>query len=584
MKLHIYPLALLLCLLILPATLAAAPEAEYKKLSRTYTLHADGSQEYRYAMELTLYTHTAMNRTYGETFVVYNPQYQELKINEARVVQKDGTVITTPDNAFVEVLPSQAANAPEYNHLKEMVIVHTGLELGATIYLDYSIVTKPGYLPNLDICEAVWQTSPVTDYTLTIQTPENKPLAYNLYNLKDKPSVSTTNGVRTVTWKIKNMPASSRAPQVTAMGGDVPLLTATTYPAAADALTALKGQLSSPDAAMRERASTITTDSITQQEKLTKILDYVVDLVGNSGLSLQETGYKLRPAQQVIESAYGTRAEKANLLACLLNCTGIQADIVASYPVLADASCGLSAVSELLVCTNVDGKAYLLSPTQKSMAAAGWHTAYASLLSVSDPGKAVAIKIPATGLEYKVATTLCKEKASNQIAATAGDAFLPYSGSAAARFAAGDKEATEEKADGYTTFTYSQNQSLKATGDYILWTLPDSPESLSHAAYSRYNSKRTENLLLNYAASEQYKYEITLPEGMTLHTPLAVKSIDNKAGRLMISVRRIGETIEVIRTLEIDHTLIKPSEYADFRTLMTEWADVNGRTLLFKVE
>lgn len=28
-----------------------------------------------------------------------------------------------------------------------MVVVHTGLELGATIYLDYSVVTRPGYLP-----------------------------------------------------------------------------------------------------------------------------------------------------------------------------------------------------------------------------------------------------------------------------------------------------------------------------------------------------------------------------------------------------------------------------------------------------
>ena len=28
--------------------------------------------------------------------------------------------------------------------LKEMVVVHTGLELGATICLDYSVITRPG--------------------------------------------------------------------------------------------------------------------------------------------------------------------------------------------------------------------------------------------------------------------------------------------------------------------------------------------------------------------------------------------------------------------------------------------------------
>lgn len=32
-----------------------------------------------------------------------------------------------------------------------MVVVHTGLELGATICLDYSVITRPGYLPGLDV-------------------------------------------------------------------------------------------------------------------------------------------------------------------------------------------------------------------------------------------------------------------------------------------------------------------------------------------------------------------------------------------------------------------------------------------------
>ena len=160
--------ALLLCLLALTASLFAAPEAEYRKLSKAYILNADGSQEFRYNMELTLFTHTAMNGTYGESFIVYNPQYQELKINASYTKQKDGNIVKTPDNAFVEVLPRTAADAPAYNHLKEMVVVHTGLELGATIYLDYTLTSKPGYLPELDIYDELLQTSPVKEYTVSL--------------------------------------------------------------------------------------------------------------------------------------------------------------------------------------------------------------------------------------------------------------------------------------------------------------------------------------------------------------------------------------------------------------------------------
>ena len=67
----------MLLLAVLPAR--AASEAEFRKLSKTYTLRADGSQEMRVQKELTLFTHAAMNGLYGETFIVYNPDFQKLE-------------------------------------------------------------------------------------------------------------------------------------------------------------------------------------------------------------------------------------------------------------------------------------------------------------------------------------------------------------------------------------------------------------------------------------------------------------------------------------------------------------------------
>ena len=81
-----------LAMLILAFPVKAASEAEFGKLSKAYTLHADGSQEMRVQKELTLFTHAAMNRVYGESFIIYNPEFQTLKIHDSYTRQKDGTI------------------------------------------------------------------------------------------------------------------------------------------------------------------------------------------------------------------------------------------------------------------------------------------------------------------------------------------------------------------------------------------------------------------------------------------------------------------------------------------------------------
>ena len=198
----------IICLLIVLGTaisVSAAPEAEFKKLIKSWTLNTDGSQEFHYNMELTIYSYLAMRSLYGESFIQYNPEYQTLKINSSYTKQKDGTIVKTPDNAFVEVLPRSAADAPAYNHLKEMVVVHTGLELGATIYLDYTITTKAGYLPGLDIFEPIQQASPIKEYSLSVTVPVDKDLSYSLANPQVMAKVNVEEGMRTISWKLKNV-------------------------------------------------------------------------------------------------------------------------------------------------------------------------------------------------------------------------------------------------------------------------------------------------------------------------------------------------------------------------------------------
>ena len=556
--------AFLLCMLLMTTTVFGASEAEYKKLAKTWTLNADGSQEFRYDMELTLFTHTAMNGTYGESFIVYNPQYQELKINSSYTKQKDGTIIKTPDNAFVEVLPRNAADAPAYNHLKEMVVVHTGLELGATIYLDYTVTSKPGYLPEVDIFEELLQSSPVKEYTLTIVIPEAKELAYTLTNNPAKASVKRSGGTCTTSWTLRNLPASSRAPFVYVKNGDVPFLAATTYASEGEALATLLKQFNpSGDPQLTTLAESLTEGEKKDEDKLEAILEYTTNHIANNGLTLDQTGYRLRPADAVMSTAYGTEVEKANLLAGLLDGAGFKAEPMATYQAYADKGLALKAVDQLFVSCMVNGELYLFSTssTHRPQTVNFDQTPLFSLQT----GKPVAIAVPQDyQIKSDIAVRFKDGKVTTSTKESVGKELMPY-------FTTGNSE-------------NEQTAPLKEENGYATISLPDAGYGFSHLPYGYLNSQRKENLLIPRPVNEVYTYTIECPENMELRTPETDKTIRNAAGSLTISVKKNGRTATVTRSLELNKQLYTPAEYKDLRQLLTEWSDVNGKTLLFQYD
>ena len=167
----------------------------------------------------------------------------------------------------MEVLPSAAADAPAYNGLKEMVVVHTGLELGATIYLDYSVITRPGYLPELDVCEQVEELSPIKEYVFSLSVPENKPLHYELLNGKAVPVVKTIGGIKTVTWTLKNVQPRPNMIQVSLPAGNVQAIVASTYISKADALKVVKQQFENNDKEVSKLAKKLTANAQTPEQK-----------------------------------------------------------------------------------------------------------------------------------------------------------------------------------------------------------------------------------------------------------------------------------------------------------------------------
>ena len=58
-------------------------DARYLKVIHEYTLNEEGIITYNYKHTLKLYTSYAFSSRYGESFIIYNPEWQKLVINNS---------------------------------------------------------------------------------------------------------------------------------------------------------------------------------------------------------------------------------------------------------------------------------------------------------------------------------------------------------------------------------------------------------------------------------------------------------------------------------------------------------------------
>lgn len=529
----------MLLLAVLPVK--AESEAEFRKLSKTYTLRADGSQELRVQKELTLFTHAAMNGLYGETFIVYDPEFQELTIHESYTRQKDGTVIKTPSNALVEVLPSSAANAPAYNHLKEMVVVHTGLELGATIYLDYSIVSKAGYLPELDVCCPVKELSPVEEFIFRLNVPAGKSVRYELLNASAKPVIAQGNGMKSFIWTLKDVaPRPYAYPSgrgnlgevQTVASGMMPVFVASTWSGYAEALEYLQKQFVAGNHSVIERKVAELTQGLegNPQSIRNAIANYMAGLyqLGHCNVSLQAAGYRLRPASEVITSAYGTQAELVNLDVTLQRAAGLEAEVaVCALRPSVDGNRGLATVMSLVCQSKKMPEKVALTGTEEAC--------LQPFMTITDlQGQKLMLESYLGAKEVRTTDTL--EVKSDKL---------------------------QELADGWGIVSLSDPTPVRSLYAYVS------------------NTSISENILLPRTIDCMLETIVRLPKGMEWsgHTD---KEISNACGKVVFSYKAVKGGVKVTRSIRIDRQLQTPANYKELYALLSEWRDTNNHTLVVK--
>ena len=302
---------------------AQQPDANYKLLRYEWTVNADGSSDYHYRHEVQILRTRALiaYAEKGETFVVYNPDLEELTVNEVYTIQKDGTRVNMPQNAFVYQLPSECADCGRFNHIRELAMVHTGMELGCTIVVDYTIHRR-----NSNIHEDIplMRDCPVEKLEVIVNyNRDNMKLSYNIAGFQYLPENCATRSESADTktmdgslhYTLTNVPQAPREPYMPA--DIIPVLHIS---GGTPQYTVVENK---PFSAAQEAMSQVPSKGA--HEQVTSMRNYIVDNIHLNDLEPATIGYTIATPAETWSTGCGTAADKAALLAAILLDEGYQA-------------------------------------------------------------------------------------------------------------------------------------------------------------------------------------------------------------------------------------------------------------------
>ncbi len=582
-------------LLLAVATSCSTPLPEVQKntdsvlLKQTheYTLNADGSVDYRYYHRRQYNSYMSFHRLYGETFVVYNPQYQTLKVNKSETTMAEGKKVQSPTNAFNEVLPFQAADAPAYNHLREMVITHVGLEIGAVVELDYTLHTSAEFSSVFSEKILLNESSPVKDLEIIVRVPKGEALNHFVVNEAEnlKFSKLTQGEFDVYRWTANDVRELSTEPnQVEGLADYQTLLFSNkTLP---QAVEFLKTNLTKEFAADKSMESLLKSN-----DKGWALAEGIKNHVANSmvlyRVNPKYVGFRFRTPMQVWQSNGGNEGEKAILLTALLKEAGFKAEIVlGGYPHFIKSEVGSPmAFDKCAVKVEYEGETRYLNATSDETSISEVRT----VVFLSDEFAALTVG-PAKKTEFKMNMSANFElNKAGEISGTAtifANRFEKDKGllSGIPSTAFTSKKLSEKSDSVVHKVSIAKGFTAEKTGDYLSVTLPYFVQGFAMAHIGEMPIDRVTRLELPFAINETYEFTVKLPKGYVAVTPSRSEKLENKAGSVTILYEANGQEVKVTRKLQVNQAIIPVEIYSDFRALVGIWSDKNLNKIIVKAE
>ena len=570
-------------------------DAVYLNLTKTFVLNKDGSIVNSVEKKQKLFTYRAFQSLYGETRIIYNPEFQKLVVNESYTTNSGNQIIKTPDNGFNEVLPPFCQDSKAYSQLREMVVSHTGLERNAIINCSYKVTTSAGKIPFLMGIEDLQADCPIENLTIVVKVPPKMKLHYKLLNITSEPAIDQGTDFDTYTWNFQDLPQWRKEIRSAFVCEDLPTLLFTTQKNKSEGVNCVSKPVSSSsliDPAIKKYVDSAIKEKKNLQEKALKIQEIVVNELKTLHIPLPLVAFQARAEGEVWQSNSGTVLEKAFLLSSLLRSEGLNAEVCLNIPEgLAEEQLPFLLAAEPIVkLTDLNGEIMLFTADRLNAGNSDLGIVPFKIIPLNTVHPIFPAGKP-NGIIHIEGKFIIggDSKLQGEIAGQFSNSFNPYfeitrnQGKCPqflSDFTGSVRKLTTEQAS--ISFTVENKDQLIKHGDFRFLDLKESKTGISSFHLIPMPFKRTSALYLGTSIDESYHYTIILPANWQLVNPVNIELLKPGIGHVCISLKQSGRVVEVIRKIGIFNPVIATKDYSDFRELMDKWSTQKFRQLIIK--
>ncbi len=274
---------------------------------------------------------------YDDIAIPYQPKTQNIAVNIARTIDREGMAHQPPSEAFNDVTPPGLLSQNLYSDTMWRVISMVALTPGVCIEYQVTLEDKPEHAPG----GKTWVTGAFnfqsTDVTLETQyalrIPADWHLRWQTDNFKLEPDISSDeNGNLRYLWHYGETPAMIRENGMPHINEVLPRLRYSSIPSWNDVYQwykQLAGEQYTPNLKIEEAVLELTKSMTTKADKIRAIYNFVASRIRYVGIELGQSAYKPSAAVEVFRKRYGDCKDKTTLLISMLELVGIRA-----YPVL----------------------------------------------------------------------------------------------------------------------------------------------------------------------------------------------------------------------------------------------------------